>query len=680
MISDVLKQTRAEVESALRTMSEATVAACIVDVANRDVVARDGFLERLEAALCSIREEHEKAIVHLSNASKAFELEELGQDVATVRWHLGTVYATIGDNQLATEMYTVALEIFDDCGDVQGQALVLNSLGSSSYSTGDYGNALEHYNKALVAFKALGNREYIARVVGNLGLVFNNLGRLNEAKAQYLTALEVYTEVHDRFGQGEMTMNIGNIVASQGDYPTALEYYQRAIDIFESLDDQHTIAVITGNIALVYSHCGDAEKALRYNQKALAIHERNGRRSWIGRIRVNLGMGYAKAGNFAEALARYEGALPIMIELGDREGIGRVRAAKGHAHIFAGDFASARAEIEASIAIGVENPQTKIAILQAQARIREHDGELDGATAAAVDALEIADAGNLRLHQVETHVILRDLAQKRVDFPAYIAHNDAVTKINEEIRGQEAVRKLAVHEAEQRMDIERRERDRERALLYGALPKVVADRLIRGEQVSGDHMDATTVLFLDIVGFTSMSHRIPAGHVVHVLEQVFSELDTVCRTHGLTKIKTIGDSYMAAAGVPEVQDDHALRAARAAIEMLERITSLELAVPPELGNPDWAKDVGELKVRVGAHSGPVVAGVIGRDRLQYDVWGDTVNVASRMESTCEPGRVQISAEMAALVDQNDELLLSNRGMVEIKGKGEMQTYWLQRRT
>jgi len=666
------------VEGAIKTGTDEALEQSIVTVSESNSTLKIGLLERLHGTLCVNRNEHEKAVHHLQTAADVFGDVGASDKKATVLWQIGTVYGNIGDNAEARLWYQRALEIYQGLNDREGIALVQNSLGNAALSIGDYADATEYYERALPVFKELGNKDYLARVVGNLGLVYNNLGRLQEARDQYSKALELYKEVHDTTGQGEMTANIGNVVASQGDYPVALEYFQRALQIFEDLDNSHLIAVITGNIALVYAFCGDSEKALAYNERALAIHERNGRKAWIGRIHGNLGHSYAKAGEDARAQSHFRMALPIMLDLRDREGEGRMRAALSNSLIKTGDIEEARGELEHIATLDIENPQTTITLLQARARLLEFDGDIAQATATAEQALALAKDSNLRLHQVETHIVLRDLAQKRVDFASYITHNDAVTKINDEIRGQEAVRKLAVHEAEQRMETERRERARERALLYGTLPKLVADRLIRGEQVSGDQLEAATVVFLDIVGFTSMSHRIPAGHVVHVLEQVFSELDDVCRVHGLTKIKTIGDSYMAASGVPEQQPDQAARAARAMLDMMERLDNLVITAPPELGDTSWAEDVGEIRVRIGGHSGPVVAGVIGRERLQYDVWGDTVNVASRMESTSEAGRIQVSEALAQLLSDIDGVAVRERGTIEIKGKGEMRTFWLER--
>ncbi len=136
-------------------------------------------------------------------------------------------------------------------------------------------------------------------------------------------------------------------------------------------------------------------------------------------------------------------------------------------------------------------------------------------------------------------------------------------------------------------------------MLYGTLPESIVNRTLKGEDVSGDEHAQVTVLFMDIVGFTSLCSKIPPAHVVHLLKTIFAVCDKVSAEHGLTKIKTIGDSYMAASGVPEYQADHAVRAARAGLTMQEQLQALQLTMDQKLGDTTWTKDVGEIRVRIG---------------------------------------------------------------------------------
>jgi adenylate cyclase len=169
-------------------------------------------------------------------------------------------------------------------------------------------------------------------------------------------------------------------------------------------------------------------------------------------------------------------------------------------------------------------------------------------------------------------------------------------------------------------------------------------------------------MFSDIVGFTAMSEKISPAELVGRLNRIFSAFDDLAHQHGLEKIKTIGDAYMVAGGFPERRDGHANDVSAMALDMLTAI---------EAFNRDAEHPV---SIRIGIHTGPAVAGVIGIKKFFYDVWGDTVNTASRMESSGMPGRIQISKQTAEVL--NGEFIVEERGQVELKGKGCMTTYWL----
>jgi len=199
-------------------------------------------------------------------------------------------------------------------------------------------------------------------------------------------------------------------------------------------------------------------------------------------------------------------------------------------------------------------------------------------------------------------------------------------------------------------------------LLLNILPRSIAERLKAQAQPIADQFTAASILFADVVDFTPFSESLPASEVVGVLDRLFSHFDALADHFGLEKIKTIGDAYMVAAGIPRPRPDHARALALMALDMLEVMRS----------SPDIAP-LG-LELRVGINSGPVVAGVIGRKRFLYDLWGDAVNTASRMESQGTPGRIQITQATYELL--KDEFDMQPRGTVEVKGKGSMDTWYL----
>jgi len=211
-----------------------------------------------------------------------------------------------------------------------------------------------------------------------------------------------------------------------------------------------------------------------------------------------------------------------------------------------------------------------------------------------------------------------------------------------------------------------REKERSEQLLLNVLPAPIAARLKQQEDVIADGFPEVTVLFADLVDFTRRSQRSSPQQVVQVLDELFTAFDQLTKRHGLEKIKTIGDAYMVAGGLPEPRPDHAQAVADMALAMRDEVAG---RADPS-GQP--------LQVRIGIDTGPVVAGVIGRDKFSYDLWGDTVNTASRMESLGVPGCIQVTARTYQRL--GDGYRFQRRGLVAVKGKGEMVSYFLVGRT
>jgi class 3 adenylate cyclase len=209
--------------------------------------------------------------------------------------------------------------------------------------------------------------------------------------------------------------------------------------------------------------------------------------------------------------------------------------------------------------------------------------------------------------------------------------------------------------------IEQKNRENE-ALLLNILPGEIAVRLKEGEHEIADGFADVTVLFGDIVGFTALSSQISAAEVVDMLNGLFSRFDQVASELGIEKIKTIGDCYMAVCGLPKPCSDHADRMARMALRMAE-------------ATRQYAQEKGlDLQLRIGINSGPVVAGVIGATKFIYDLWGDTVNLASRMESTGVPGGIQVTRSVYERLKESFEF--ESRGTIQVKGKGETDVWLL----
>ena len=199
-------------------------------------------------------------------------------------------------------------------------------------------------------------------------------------------------------------------------------------------------------------------------------------------------------------------------------------------------------------------------------------------------------------------------------------------------------------------------------LLLNILPKPIALRLQKEQKLIAEHFDEVSVLFADLVGFTEFSAHKSPTQLVEILNGIFCEFDRLSESRGLEKIKTIGDAYMVVGGLPTPREDHGEAIALLALEMQAALIEFNLKIGES------------FQLRIGIHSGSVVAGIIGISKFSYDLWGDTVNVASRMESSGWPGKIQLTA--ATYERLKDKFVFKERGMVEVKGKGKMLTYWL----
>ena len=227
-----------------------------------------------------------------------------------------------------------------------------------------------------------------------------------------------------------------------------------------------------------------------------------------------------------------------------------------------------------------------------------------------------------------------------------------VERLQNEIKERQGV-ELALRLSQQKSD----------HLLRNILPSAIVENLKKGEGAAAKRFESATVLFADIVGFTSLAARISPLELVNFLNPIFSKFDQLTEKHDLEKIKTSGDAYIVAGGVPVPRADHAEAIANMALDMQKVIA-------------DFKTDTGEsFQIRIGINTGPVVAGVIGTKKFIYDLWGDTVNVASRMESQGLPGYIQVTTAIYELL--KDRYVFEERGAIAVKGKGDMIAYWLK---
>ncbi len=638
----------------------------------------------------------------------AIELDELGttQAQALASRTRGSV-AFLRDNNtdMALELFQRALKLFEDIDDSMGIAKTLQNIAEVYDDLDRFSDALEYYHRALELFNEVGDQRDVARIKRRLGIVMKNTGHNAEAYSLFHQALESFQALGLMRDTAFVLNNIGLVHKNSGRYPEALELLTQSLSMFEELKDQSGVALLTRNIGGVYYLINDYATAIRYQEQALAIYESIDDQRSMASALSSIGNIHIVQNNLELGLNYYRQSLAIMEKSGAQRDIAH------HTGLVLGALVrmGLSTEVDQLLAkmdtMQITEVSDRIYREASRAQVQELRGLFDDAKATLLAALQIAQEHKIPFDEVGLHGQLRDLALKQGDLASYVEHNNAYQRINEEINGKETTTRLAIQEADRRIALERQEHQKHLAILHSTLPQHIADRVARGEVVN-DHHDNAAVIFLDIAGFTVISDQLTSTEVVQLLDTVFTALDTVCKKHDVVKIKTIGDSYMAVAfpsAVPHsVRNDSAVtsfvseerevveRAANAALDMLHAIADLPESLRETLPSG--------LQVRIGLHVGAVTAGVIGTERMQYDVWGDTVNVASRMESTGEPGRIHVSSSFALalngemakerkgetdVIPSDSEVpfpipySLFPRGEIEVKGKGLMTTYWLE---
>jgi len=597
--------------------------------------------------------------------------------------------------RLANEMDGIETTIAD--------AVRSKARGLVRWQLGDLHGAIEQYRRALAAYERDEHPLGIAVTLDDLGVVYLALSELPEALAAFMRALEIFQEIDDVIGIGDTLGDLGKLYQESGNYPEALDYCNRGLEAYERLGDPSYSAWMLANIGTLYSEINEHDKALEFMERAQAVTAQLGNPNLEARQLGNKGLMYAAMGDPQRAVECCRRSVAMMREVGHQPEVFTHLTMLCTALTAAQDTLEARAVLNELEAMEAASPLLELQRDSCAGAVAALEGDLEAAHGRYLNALDAAQRSGLQPIELQLHQHLRDLAQKRADFEGYIHHNTEFQRINEEIHGKGAVQRIALADAERQMRAERQEREKERAVLYSTLPKVVADRVIRGETVE-DHFEQASVLFADIVGFTTHTSSMHPSDTIRLLEDLYQHFDAICAEHGVVKVKTIGDSYLCFAGSDIGDRISDISQEQRAASSEQRVAAVALVMqhaefywPSATANSN--SNSNRIQLRIGIHSGPVSAGVIGTQRLQYDIWGDTVNVASRMESTGEPGRIQVSESFAEGLRAKGEghdhtaadaslalrthtlalrpYTLAPRGEVNIKGKGTMKTYWLE---
>ncbi|MBK9249530.1 MAG: tetratricopeptide repeat protein [Ignavibacteria bacterium] len=492
-------------------------------------------------------------------------------------------------------------------------------------------------------------------ILAMLAWAYNRLMTFSDLRGDYALGLnqaEIALSFSERIGnrirKAALFGNIGLVYQNLMDYDKALEYYQLAMTIYEELGDQNGIAGTLDSFGLVHQERLDYDKALEYALKAIAMYEESGNdnKEGIATSYGNIGWLYSTIADYPKALEYMHKSLALFQELGLKYGI-------------ASNFDSIGQTYAAPDFEGYDLAKAEEYLLKAIAIVEEY---------------------GMKRQVYEYHKNLAEIYEREKRWEDFARHFRKYHDTEKEVQSEEAKKEAILidqrHQAAEREKHLLAERARAQAteeLLHKTLPKSIADRVIKGETRIADHFESASVLFADVVGFTKISSKMPPAAVLGFMNYIFEHFDTIAAQYGCERIKTIGDGYMAVCGAPVAYPNHVERVALMASDMMQ-----DIQLPEDIRIHLPADTLFHL--RIGLHCGEITAGLIGTGKLAYDIYGDAVNTASRMESHGEQGKIHVSEEFKQAVEtlHATSLQFIRRGEMDIKGKGMMTTYFLEK--
>ncbi|NQV52089.1 MAG: tetratricopeptide repeat protein [Flavobacteriales bacterium] len=518
--------------------------------------------------------------------------------------------------------------------------------GASNHIKGNYPLALDYNEKALKIQEEIGYKKGMAISLNNIGLIYAELGNDMRALEYYEKALKLNEEIDERIEVASCLGNIAGIYIDQGKYSLALEYLEKTLKTMEEFGIKRGVATCLANIGEIYNLQGDYSKAMEYNLRALNMREEIGEKQGIAGSLISIGFLHKVQRNYPSAIDFCKRGLDLAGEIKALQGEKEACQCLYDTYKAMGKGNEALVYIERiqviDDSLNTEETTKKLQQMEFAKRV------FADSTAKAEEARLVEEAHK---EEVQKGKQTRNIAIASGLF--FLLLSGGFYSRWRYVRKSNA--------------IVEKEKERSNNLLLNILPADIAEELKLFGKAEARDFDMVSILFSDFKGFTEASAKLSAQDLVREINTCFEAFDGIMAKYGIEKIKTIGDAYMAAGGLPVPTDDSVKNTVLAAIEMQAFIG----ARSEELG----ARGLPFFEMRVGIHTGPVVAGIVGVKKFQYDIWGDTVNTASRMESAGEVGKVNVSHATYELLKDDADFSFESRGKIEAKGKGKMEMWF-----
>lgn len=501
---------------------------------------------------------------------------------------------------------------------------------------GDYADALEAYFKSRDFSVNYGDDLGVAAATISIANTYAMIGNFNTANDYYNNGIESLRKIGDSIRIATALQNAGDFAFKAGFYDEALEYLEESKEIFSRKNFQIGLAYSIGTIGMVYADQNKEELARENMNQAIAMLEEQKQYYPISEFLISFSNIYKKQDEIDLAISYATRSLNLAREYNLKDQISEANLKLSELYRQKGDYKLAHDYYRDHIKF--RDSITNVGAVQEMARIRT-DNEI-ARKQAEIDLME-QQRRTQKFIGIATAVALLSIIIIAIGL---YRRNKYINKTKKIIEN---------------------ERNRSDKLLLNILPEETARELKFAGRVKSKKFEMVSVLFADIVGFTKISETFSPEDLVKKVDNYFSKFDQLMEKYSLEKIKTMGDCYMCAGGLPFPSKEHAVNIVLVAFEMMDYMNEMRMK----------NKELYNFHLRIGINSGPVVAGVVGSKKFSYDIWGDTVNIASRMESSSEMDKINVSANTYELI--KDDFICEYRGEIEVKNKGSMRMYYVK---
>ncbi|RKS93882.1 class 3 adenylate cyclase [Flavobacterium limicola] len=508
-----------------------------------------------------------------------------------------------GDLDKALNAFFKSVEAAIKAKFIIGEGVAYMAIADVYSIMGNADNAEIYYNKSIHLLRKTDDSISLASALLNAGDEYSKNKKYNLALKYFKESSIIFDNADYLIGTAYSLGNIGMIHAKLGNNNLAKTYISKAIKILEELKDYYAISEYLTYMSDIYLALNDWKTSLSYAKRSLDLAQKYGLKEQISNANLKLSQLHQKTGNMAASFAYYKNHIAY------RDSLTNLKSMQQMADI--------RTNYE------VSQKQTEVDLLEKDSEIQK----------------------------------LKDKRQQNIIYITAISLFLVLVITIGFYRRYKFVKKTN--------SIIEEEKNRSNNLLLNILPEETALELKKNGKVQAKKFESVTVLFTDFEGFTHYAEKLPPEKLVESIDYYFSKFDTIMEKYNLEKIKTVGDAYMCAGGLPFPTGDHAYKMTLAALEIARFVNISEELI---------TQNQTHFKIRIGINTGPLVAGVVGIKKFSYDIWGDTVNIASRMESNSEPGRINISEHTYQIIKNDFDC--EYRGEIEVKNKGMMKMYFV----